>query len=94
MEVRMPIQPWNLVFLIGFIAYVAIRGVFIERTRSNEKAVSRVDRRDRSLMFIVSIGSLLLPVIYLCTSWLGFADYRLPVFRPALHPAIRFVLQA
>jgi protein-S-isoprenylcysteine O-methyltransferase Ste14 len=78
----MPIQPWNIVFLIGFIAYVAIRGVFIERTRNNEKMVRRADGRDRTLMFIVFVGSLLLPVVYLFTPWLAFADYRLPPFVP------------
>ncbi len=78
----MPIQSSNIVFLFGFIAYVAIRGVFEQRTKGNEKAVSRVDGRDRILMFIVFVGSLLLPVVYLFTPWLAFADYRLPAFAP------------
>jgi len=76
----MPIQPSNIVFLFGFIAYVAIRGVFEQRTKGNEKAVSWVDGRDRTLMFIVFVGSLLLPVIYLFTPWLAFADYHPPAF--------------
>ncbi len=32
----MRIQPWNVVFLIGFIVYVCIRGVFKQRTKSND----------------------------------------------------------
>jgi protein-S-isoprenylcysteine O-methyltransferase Ste14 len=75
-------QPWNIVFLIGFIAYVAIRGVFERRTRSNEKSVRRLDWRERTLIVFVFLGSLLLPVVYLCTPWLAFADYRLPAFVP------------
>lgn len=78
----MRIHPWNIVFLIGFIAYVAIRGVFARRTRNNEKAVRRVDGRERALLFVVGLGSLLLPVVYLFTPWLAFADYRLPAFAP------------
>jgi protein-S-isoprenylcysteine O-methyltransferase Ste14 len=78
----MAIQPWNIVFLIGFIAYVGIRGVFERRTRSIEKAIRRVDGRERTLMFIVLVGNLLLPVIYLFTPWLAFADYHLPAFVP------------
>ena len=78
----MRIEPWNVVFLIGFIVYVCIRHVFIQRTKGNEKAVSRLDARERLLMLLVMPGGLLLPVIYLFTSWLAFADYRLPAFAP------------
>jgi protein-S-isoprenylcysteine O-methyltransferase Ste14 len=78
----MIIQPWNLVFLVGFIAYTAIRGVFARRTRANENALSRVDGLDRTLLVMVIGGSLLLPVVYLFTPWLRFADYRLPAFAP------------
>src|SRR5258706_1166780 len=78
----MRIQPWNLVFLIGFIVYVVIRGVFKQRTKSNEKAVSRADALEKTLMAIVIPGGLLLPIVYLFTPWLAFADYHLPAFAP------------
>jgi protein-S-isoprenylcysteine O-methyltransferase Ste14 len=78
----MTIQPWNIVFLIGFIAYVVIRGVFERQVRGKEKAVSRLDLRERTLMGIVFVGCLLLPVVYLFTPWLAFADYRLPELAP------------
>ena len=78
----MRIQPWNLVFLIGFIVYVCIRGVFKQRTKGNEQAVSRADALEKTLLAIVIPGGLLLPVIYLFTPWLAFADYRLPAFAP------------
>ena len=78
----MRIQPWNLVFLIGFIVYVSIRGVFKQRTKNNEKAVRRVDAVEKTLMAIVIPGGLLLPAIYLFTPWLAFADYRLLAFAP------------
>jgi protein-S-isoprenylcysteine O-methyltransferase Ste14 len=78
----MRIEPWNVVFLIGFIVYVWIRHVFIRRTKSNEKAISRLDARERTLMLLVMPGALLLPVVYLFTPWLAFADYRLPAFAP------------
>jgi protein-S-isoprenylcysteine O-methyltransferase Ste14 len=78
----MRVQPWNLVFLIGFIVYVGIRGVFKQRTKCNEQAVSRVDAVEKILMAIVIPGGLLLPLIYLFTPWLAFADYRLPSIVP------------
>jgi protein-S-isoprenylcysteine O-methyltransferase Ste14 len=61
---------------------VVIRGVFIERTKRNEKALRRVDGLERTLMFMVLVGNLLLPLVYLFTPWLSFGDYRLPAFAP------------
>ena len=78
----MRIQVWNLVFLIGMIVYVSIRGVFGGRTKRNEKVVSRADTRDRALVAVVFLGSIILPAPYLFTAWLGFADYHLPAFIP------------
>jgi len=75
-------RPWNVVFLASFIAYMGIRAAYARRTRGNERAVSRVDRRDRALLLLVLIGSLLLPLVYLFTPLLAFADYRLPAFAP------------
>ena len=78
----MRIQVWNLVFLIGMIVYVSIRGVFGGRTKRNEKVVSRADTRDRALVAVVFLGSIILPALYLFTAWLAFADYHLPAFIP------------
>jgi protein-S-isoprenylcysteine O-methyltransferase Ste14 len=77
----MRIYPWNLVFLVCFIVYLGIRYVFARQTRGNEKGVSRVGL-DGILIAIVSVGTLLLPALYLFTPWLSFADYRLPAWAP------------
>ena len=87
----MRIQPWNIVFLIGFIAYVVIRGIYGSRVKNNEKAVSRADGLDRAVMVIVFMGCLLLPVVYLFTPWLAFADYHLPAFVPWFGAAVTVV---
>ena len=78
----MRIQAWNLVFLIGVIVYVWIRGVFGGRTKRNQKVLSRVDTRDRTLLALVVVGNIILPALYLFTPWLAFADYHLPAFIP------------
>ena len=75
-------KPWNIVFLAGFIVYLTIRGLFARRTEGNTKVVSRADLGDRIVLFVVIAGNLGLPLVYLFTSWLGFADYRLPTFVP------------
>ena len=74
----MPAHPWDIVFLIGFAVYVGIRQVFARRAKSSDKAIRRVDGLEKILLFLVFLGNLLLPILYLFTSWLAFADYRLP----------------
>ena len=78
----MQISPWNIVFLFGLIAYMVIRGVFKKRVKGKTKIVSRVDGRERFLILIMVVGSLLLPIVYLFTPWLRIADYRLPAIVP------------
>ncbi len=78
----MRVAPWNAVFLAGFIAYVTIRGRFARHTKDNLKMVRRVDAVEKILLVLVAIGSLLLPVLYLFTPWLAFADYTLPAGAP------------
>jgi hypothetical protein len=46
-------------FLVGFLAYIIIRGVFQQRTKGNEKSVSRVDWRERALLCLVFVGCIL-----------------------------------
>jgi protein-S-isoprenylcysteine O-methyltransferase Ste14 len=76
------VEPWNVVFLAGFVAYVAIRGRFARGTKDNVKTVRRVDAVEKILLVFVGISSLLLPILSLLTPWLAFADYRLPAAAP------------
>jgi hypothetical protein len=57
----MRITVWNIIYLAGFVVYVAIRGVFDARTKGNEKAVSRTDLLDRALLVPVFLGNVVLP---------------------------------
>jgi protein-S-isoprenylcysteine O-methyltransferase Ste14 len=71
----MRIQVWNVVYIVGLVVYIAIRGVFGGRTKGNEKSVSRVDWRDRALVGFVFIGNIVLPALHLFTPWIDSADY-------------------
>lgn len=82
MSVIVRIQRWNLVFLVGFILYVTIRGVFEQRTKHNVKLIRRRDARELILLGVLGVGTMFLPLLYLFTPWLGFADYRLPTWAP------------
>lgn len=84
----MQAHPWNIVFLVGFIAYIIIRGVFEQRSKHNQQLLNRVDNSERVLILIMAVGSMILPSVYLFTSWLKFADYRLPAFVPLVAAAL------
>ena len=74
------LQPWNIVFAIGFIVYVAVRGRFAARTKSNKSMDRRVGLQEKILLPFVICTSLPFPLIYLLTPLFSFADYELPVW--------------
>jgi len=75
-------QPWNIAFLIGMFIYVGIRHVFSERVKGQDTTVQHVDGLEKALLGIVTIGSLVLPALYLFSPWLSFANYQLPAAVP------------
>ena len=72
------LQPWNIVFVFGFVIYVATRGRFASRTKQNESMERRIGLQECVLLPAMLITSLLFPVIYLLTPLFSFADYELP----------------
>lgn len=76
------VKPWNAVFFVGLVVYFWIRHVYIERTQVEKKAVSRFDRLEKILLAAMFPAILLLPLLYLFTPLLKFADYRLPPVVP------------
>ena len=75
-------RPWNLVFFAGFVAYTAIRAAYARRVKHAPTTHRQVDATEKALLLLVIPASLLLPLLYLFTPWLRFADYPLPRFAP------------
>jgi protein-S-isoprenylcysteine O-methyltransferase Ste14 len=82
------LQPWNRVFVVGLIVSTWIRHVFAKRTGSQKKAVSQIDGLEKLLLVAVVLSVYLLPILYLFTSLLSFADYRFPVYVPWIGAAL------
>ncbi len=66
-------SPSSLLFMAFLAGYLAIRGVFIRRTR-REKAVSRNDLRDRLLVLTMGLGQVVLPFVFVTGRFLHVAD--------------------
>lgn len=75
-------QPWNAVFLVGFLVYIGTRHFYANKVRGEKSAVRRIDGMEKGLMGFVMLGSLVAPNLYLFTPWFGFADYTLPAYVP------------
>ena len=72
------LEPWNIVFFVGFVIYVVTRGIFASQAKSNERIDQRVDIFEKTLLPAMLISGLLFPVLYLFTPLLSFANYDLP----------------
>ncbi|HEY9206598.1 MAG TPA: protein-S-isoprenylcysteine O-methyltransferase [Candidatus Methanoperedens sp.] len=66
---------FEILYLIGLITGSLIRAKYVGR-----KNWSSFQVVEKLLLAVVSIGMLLIPVIYLATPWLDLADYHLPLW--------------
>jgi protein-S-isoprenylcysteine O-methyltransferase Ste14 len=68
---------FTVLYFACVIAASFIRGVFARQFKQ-ERHIP--DRLDRLLTVLPVFGMLIFPLIYTFTSWLDFADYRLPLW--------------
>ena len=67
----------SFIFMAFTAAYLTIRGVFIRRARRQQKT-DKGDLRDRLLIALVGVGQIVLPLLFVWTPALGFADRAQP----------------
>src|SRR5215211_4965375 len=65
------------VYFLGLLAEMLIRLPHERQRRQTRMVVDRVSALERVLVGLVAEGLGLLPGVYVCTSWLNWADYRL-----------------
>jgi len=68
---------FEVIFLVGFVIGSVIRKVYAFRCRANKTAIKRKSVVDIVLISAVGVG-MTLPLFYLFSPWLDFADYDLP----------------
>jgi protein-S-isoprenylcysteine O-methyltransferase Ste14 len=67
--------PFEWTFLVEFVALMGLRFWYGRRMRAQRVVVRRLDILERVLLLSTLVGMTILPVIYLATPWLAFADY-------------------
>jgi len=70
---------FEVVYLAGFILGSVIRIVYARPFRRRSITADRRTRLDTALLFFASLG-LILPLVYVLSPWLDFADYDLPAW--------------
>jgi protein-S-isoprenylcysteine O-methyltransferase Ste14 len=67
-------------YVIGMFVGALIRSRYTRQYRQNTITENRRTPLDRTLLLLVSVGMLFIPAIYVMTSWLDAANYRLPMW--------------
>jgi protein-S-isoprenylcysteine O-methyltransferase Ste14 len=76
----MPHDTFQIVWLVGFIVGSVIRKVYTKRRKPEDVERRRQTVPDTMLIALASLGLVVIPLLYLVTSWLDFADWHLPTW--------------
>ncbi|MEM1359066.1 MAG: protein-S-isoprenylcysteine O-methyltransferase [Bacteroidota bacterium] len=72
-----------LLLKIGFFVIVVGTGIIRypheKRNKANQVTTDKKKGLEQLLLFFVFLGMMILPMLYIFTNWLSFADYQLPV---------------
>ena len=71
---------FRILYIIGFIAGSVIRTIYTRGNRKSDIASDHETTLDKLLLSLASLGLFVIPLFYLLSSWLDFADYRLPMW--------------
>ena len=71
---------FEIVWLILFILAIVIRVVGVSKSGYRRDKDSKISGIERFFMFLSFLGMQFLPLLYVLTPWLDFADYQLPTF--------------
>jgi protein-S-isoprenylcysteine O-methyltransferase Ste14 len=76
----LPNSTFRVAYIIGLIAGSVIRAVYTRHYRKNTIADDHKTIQDKLLISLSSLGLIIIPLFYLLSPWLDFADYQLPVW--------------
>ena len=71
---------FEAIYLVGLIAGSVIRRLATRQYRRHTATVHREPELVKLLMVLAFMGMIVVPLFYVLTSWLDFADYSLPTW--------------
>jgi hypothetical protein len=67
----------KIVYITGLIILLFMRTFFSLKKKNIKKSVDRKDFIDISMLILISCAAIIIPLIYVTSPWLNFADYHL-----------------
>ncbi len=66
--------------MIGFVSAFVIRSPHQRESKKNNVAIDRKTAQEKVLLAVVTIGMVVLPLLYVFSPWLSIADYHPPIW--------------
>jgi protein-S-isoprenylcysteine O-methyltransferase Ste14 len=76
----MPDLIFKAAFILGLLGQIVIRAPYDRQRRQNKIVKNNSDRQEQVLLILLFLGGFLLPLLYIFTPWLNFANYILAVW--------------
>lgn len=70
----------TIIYWVGLLIEIAIRAPFQKTAKKAPKIDQRGSRTETVLLGLLTIGMLIMPLVYSVTHWLDFANYSLPAW--------------
>ena len=71
---------FTVIYFVGIVAEIIIRAPINQKRKQGRMSEQRITSQERTLLGLLFLGMFLVPLIYAATSWLDFANYRLPAW--------------
>ncbi|SFJ19442.1 protein-S-isoprenylcysteine O-methyltransferase [Thermoflavimicrobium dichotomicum] len=82
---------FKIIYFTGLVIMSIIRAPFSRQTKTNQIVDSRKTTLEIFLLSLMSVGMLVIPLIYVFTPLLSFADYQLPSWAGWIGVVVSFV---
>jgi protein-S-isoprenylcysteine O-methyltransferase Ste14 len=70
----------KILFMMGVVSSFVIRFPYQRENKQNKIVHDRKTTQEKILLLLVFVGMIILPLVYVLSPWLNFANYRLPVW--------------
>jgi protein-S-isoprenylcysteine O-methyltransferase Ste14 len=79
------------IYIAGLILLLFIRATFILKKKNTKKNIDRKSFIDILMLILILCAAIIIPLVYIISPWVNFADYHLP-FGAAIFGIIIFII--
>lgn len=71
---------FTAIYFLALVVQILIRAPFDRKRRTEKLRESRFNRQEQLILILLTLGGLVVPIIYAATDWLDFANYEIPAW--------------